>query len=111
MLDDHLLEFGDDGVLLCPICGSINLNHQSVEVSNRRGEDREGGLLRVTLGKEIEVERLEAEQFQHGRRDHVSCSFYCEGCSQGRIIPFILVLRQHKGSTYLGWTSVSERAL
>jgi hypothetical protein len=101
-----------DNPLLCPVCKSDNLHHESVEVYHRV---EDGSNVRVTsvtgdeFSSSIMPEKMSGNP--SSRRGGIAVAFWCEQC-HGEIngnVPyyydmFLLQVIQHKGTTFLNWT-------
>lgn len=95
----------EDRHLLCPRCGCDNLHQHTVRVGARRGEDRPGVVVEVSLADITAEEprvttRMGVEADYLGRRDDLSIQFWCESCHGEST----LTIRQHKGLTLVEWS-------
>jgi len=91
----------EDYGLACPCCGDThNLHQVSAKVFFRDKEDGEGG-----VAVECNTHAVQNLSYQHGnpslRRDGISIRFACEHCAAEPE----LAIYQHKGSTFIEWTS------
>lgn len=92
---------GDEEGLLCPVCGSCWLHHESVAVFNRN-EDAESGICVQAEGMNVQV-GTDITQNPSSRRHGLSIRFWCETCGKRSS----LGIAQHKGVTLLQWTPVA----
>lgn len=85
------------GCLVCPACGHNHLHHGAVVINNRASEDQPGVVVEVA-GQAMTAHPSLPADFA-GRRNDLRIAMSCEQC--GPIGE--LVIRQHKGSTYIEW--------
>ncbi len=90
---------GYDRELVCPNCEGLCLHHEQVEVFTRRAEDSEDGARVVCGGDRTVSISPSIEGNPSRRRGGLRVRFRCENCEN---LP-VLILVQHKGSTYLEW--------
>lgn len=101
--------------LECPRCGDYGgLHHYDVRVHERvasDGEDGDGMETRIR-GTSVRSRKIIDERMI-GRRNSILIGFWCEHCDtfsgphpSGRA-PLVLVISQHKGSTFVGWLSIT----
>ncbi len=93
----------EDGRLLCGFCTESPYMHQAdVCVAIRDIEDGPATVVDVRVsGVQVTRATSEVADKKFGRRDQMSIKFWCEECGQTQY----LVLRQHKGLTYVKWSS------
>jgi hypothetical protein len=89
----------DIPILTCSSCGGDYLHQRKITAHRRPNEDGEGRITELTNTDIIDKWVLPADL--EGRRDAVFIEFDCEFCDQISI----LMIKQHKGSTYIGWVS------
>jgi len=90
------------GLLLCPVCGGNNLHHVGVEVFWRKDEDAESGFHLCSGDSQPVLITTDQLSNPSTRRDGLKIRFECEcGCHKTHGIT--LLIRQHKGTTYLEW--------
>lgn len=84
--------------LECPGCKNDFLHQGRVDVFNR--EEDEPVAQHTTVTRDgVSKARLVSTLNAPGRRHWLEISFQCETCDAAPI----LIVRQHKGSTYLSW--------
>jgi len=109
-------EYGQDGMIVCPRCGSVNLHHRTVHVYTRPMEDADGihvetgcysidGGAAWKSGKSVIGVSAAPEAAFLGRRDDIRIEFWCESCSQSEDDTFLLLVVQHKGVTFIEWSA------
>jgi len=93
----------DGEVLHCPNCGYERLHYATVEIFNRRCEDKWYGLHCVIDGTNMEVDIDASTGNPSERRNGIKIKFLCENCGCSTWLHIL----QHKGSTFIGWNPVS----
>lgn len=109
----ELRAYGDQQLLVCPLCESENLHQCAVHIFNRDKEDGDDtaetypnpdvGLWAAESGSPAESPVGNPSS----RRQGLHIEFWCEGCGAGgdkRDPRLLLSVAQHKGSTLLNWT-------
>lgn len=101
---------GEQGVLLCPVCGGFYLHHESITEWYRHGgvvAGEDGDSAAVVL---IEAGKAEfwavANHNPSSRRGAVRITFWCECCDKRSS----LIFEQHKGRTFCGWSGERSSA-
>ena len=97
----------DDGMLICPVCGSNYLHQAQVRTIFRFREDGPGLQTIHTTDNRIETSFLE-DKFIFGRRDVIYIYFNCEHChvtKTGALDYHTLRIEQHKGLTLMQWVN------
>lgn len=88
--------------LICPRCKNGNLHQTSCTTFWRESEDADSGKI-VTTSHESIVENSHLMSGNpSNRRDGIVIRFDCEQCAAGPM----LSIKQHKGTTYIGWDSM-----
>lgn len=94
--------------LPCPLCNEDNLHQEKVEVMFRDIEDGHGNLV-IAKPRLVTCERSGRLP---GRRNTLYIFFSCEHCHGGYEPSdedaIILVIQQHKGTTYVWWGQTPE---
>ena len=92
--------------LTCPECGSNNLHHEHVTVTDRLSEDGDSIKTVVSTGQVTRTVVPDGKN-PSARRGSVTVHFWCEQCHggpDGVIAPlYMFHVIQHKGTTYLYW--------
>lgn len=105
----------EDGMLVCPGCGEVNLHQFDIDAHFRRDEDSNDGLHVATHVYDVHINRDMSHAY--GRRSSLRVFFYCEQCYQeccdsnecktGKYnlscSEYSLLIYQHKGSTFMEW--------
>lgn len=102
-----MIRIQSDDSLNCPGCGSDNLHHERVDVFERC-EDAERGLHVTVSGIDNPIcspalvsigDSLDGNP--SARRQGLTIRFWCEQCD----LRPVLSISQHKGTTYMQWSS------
>ena len=96
----------DDGdILCCPSCREANLHQGNILAYQRHHEDGTGRKTHVPSSGDVPLHSLVDDSDIPGRRDSLEIEFSCEHChgEEKPSNPYVLVIRQHKGTTYIHW--------
>ena len=93
------LEF-EDHMLVCPVCGGLNLHHELVSVYSRNEDDATARL--TTVNHDHTTVGASVDTGPGDRRGGLVIEFSCETCLE-KAPRFELCVYQHKGSTYTEW--------
>ena len=89
----------DSDILICPLCGGNYLHHESIDVFERKEDDKEG-LHSTISGSGVNIIYDKRSANPSRRRNGLRIKFSCENCQSD--IPN-LIISQHKGQTIIKW--------
>ena len=101
-MDTNIPKIDEEGILLCPGCGSRFLHHQRVATYWREEDSKEVHGVVDTLGETSEV--VDSQLNPSPRRSGMRIAFHCETC----FCESTLSMWQHKGSTHVEFDSIRE---